>query len=274
MSAPRLPAMFLSLACLSMACQEAQEAPRAQLEVVVDARPLAPEANDLGYEITLDGARLALRGLVFTVAGEASQSSALAAARGAPATPLWRHAFDLLLPHARAHPGHSQDGEVTGALDGAFVVDWFAPAPLGQATLLGGVYTAANFTLARGDAAGGLAAEDPLWGHAVWLRGVARRDGQAYPFEARIDAPEDREVVGIPFKVEIKHQTVGHLSLRFHLRDPYEGKTPFDGVDFAALPSMDVIQINAGDEAVGDAYNFIRREIMQHDYFSIELMED
>ncbi|MBU0549941.1 hypothetical protein KKF91_18055 [Myxococcota bacterium] len=271
MSAPRSSAILLFFASLSVACEAAQEAPRVQLEVVVDARPLAPEINALGYEITLDGARLASRGLVFTVAGEASQSGALAASAASP----WRYALDLLgLRRAHAHPGHYQGGEVTGALEGAFAADWFAPTSLGQATLLGGVYTAANFTLARGDAAQGLSSADPLWGHAMWLRGVARRDGQAYPFEARIDAPEDREVVGIPFKVEITPQTVGQLSLRFHLRDPYEGKTPFDGVDFAALPLTDVIQIQAGDEDVEDAYNFIRREVMQHDYFSVELIKD
>jgi hypothetical protein len=43
----------------------------------------------------------------------------------------------LVLPEARAHPGHAPDGKVTGELAGAFVVELDRPrAPIGRATLL------------------------------------------------------------------------------------------------------------------------------------------
>jgi hypothetical protein len=137
----------------------AEEAPRVELPVRVDcSRVTGAEATvttDLGYAVTVTDARLALGGLVFTIAGEVHTASL-----------MQRLSEACFVPRARAHPGHYQGGEVTGELPGDFALrcGQDQDRELGLATLIVGTYTAANFDLERGsDGAGPLYAKMTVW---------------------------------------------------------------------------------------------------------------
>ncbi len=227
---------------------------RVQLPVVLDASTLTPAETDLGYEVTLSRMQLALRDLVFTVAGEAH------AARG-----------NLLLSTAWAHPGHYQGGDVTGELPGAWVIDLPAEheRELGTATLLAGEYSAANFAFDVG-AAGG-----PLAGHTAILEGSAARGDETIPFRIVIDAPDARELVGAPFAANVGPASIGPIRLRFSVGDVLENDTLLDGVDFAAMPrdADGNVTIEADEPSVADAYNAVRRAFLSHDHYSLALTE-
>src|SRR5690606_34659199 len=117
------------------------------------------------------------------------------------------------LPTAHAHPGHHQDGDVTGELRGRHVLDWIdgADAVVGHATLLAGAYKAANFTFERGTAADGLEDTDALLGHTAVLRGRASRDDETFDFVARIVSPIGRTLVGAPFDLGVLATTDARL---------------------------------------------------------------
>lgn len=246
------------------ACSPAQEAPRVVLPVVVDVAGMAPFTTDKGYTITLTEARVALKDVVFTIAGEAHVASSWELPR----------LGDWLIPPAQAHPGHYQGGEVTGELVGSFVVDWAREGGrvLGDATLLGGRYTAANLTFDRG-ALGPLPAGDALIGHTALLAGTATRDGQQIRFSILLDAPEGRVLVGAPFEATLSADTAGTLGLRFTPRDELEGDTLLDGVDFQALDADadHTVHIAPDLPAVEDAYNTARRAFMTHDHYAVHL---
>lgn len=245
------------------ACGGAEEAPRVSLPVVVDSRGLPTVTNDRGYGVTLTEARTAIENIEFTVAGEAHTTS------------FWRRVSDFLLPKAVAHPGHFQGGEVTGELRGRFVLGW-VPATgktLGTATLLGGTYTSANFTFTRAATSDGLTADDPLVGHTAILRGKATKGTRTIDFTAIIDSPEGRQLIGVPFETVVTAETRNRLGVRLEPRDPLEGDTLFDGVDFAALDpdgdgQVDIAE-GATEPAVADAYNLLRRTFQTHDQFEI-----
>lgn len=253
-----------ALACAAT-CSSAQEAARVVLPVVVDSAGVAPLTTDLGYTVTLSEARVALGGVVFTIAGEAHVASA------------WEvpSLSELLIPSAEAHPGHYQGGEVTGELPGSFVIDWAADdgRALGDATLLAGRYTAANFTFERG-AEGVLPAGDALIGHTAALAGVASRDGRQVRFTILIDAPEGRALVGAPFEAKLGASSAGTIGLRLTPHDELEGDTLFDEVDFFALDADGdgVLRIEPGDRAVEGAYHTLRRALMTHDQYAVHLL--
>lgn len=251
---------------LLSACAEPQEPPRVELEVFTDASGLQPVVTDLGYEVDLTEARLVLENLEFTIAGEMHSS-------------VLKRISQVLLPTAHAHPGHHQDGDVTGELRGRFIIDWTgaADAVLGNATLLPGDYKAANFRFERGGAADGLSEEDPLVGHTAILRGSASKDGARFDFVARIVSPVGRNLVGAPFEFEVDATTDARLGLRLLVRDLIEDDTLFDGLDFAALTQDGegriVLEGGADDPALAAAYNQLRSTFQSHDHFDVSFHE-
>ncbi len=242
---------------LFVSCADVTEAPRVTREVVSDGAAIMPVVTNLGYEVTLDVAQLALSEVQFTIAGEAHASGG--------AKPLaW------LIPSAHAHPGHSQGGEVTGELPGRHVVDWLGEAGqrLGEATLITGAYTAANFTFTRAREEDGVGADDPLLGHTARLAGTARLDGATVRFEALIDAPVGRVLVGAPFEAQVREGDGPAIGLQLAPRAPGQQTTLFDGLDFSALePDTDGTLRLRPDGPTADAYNRLRRVFMTHDHF-------
>src|SRR6478735_7939545 len=87
---------------LLVGCQPAQEAPRLELPLVVDESGIETTTNDLGFDITLSEARMAVRDFQFTTAGELHTAS------------LSQKLWSFLIPAALAHPGHYEGGEVIG----------------------------------------------------------------------------------------------------------------------------------------------------------------
>jgi hypothetical protein len=252
-----------------VACSSPQEPVTVQLAVVADASAVDSVTTDLGYQVELSEARMVIDGLQFTIAGEAH------------ATSLWKRVSDFIIPNANAHPGHYQGGEVTGELRGRYVVDWLPgeDTKLGSATLIVGGYHSANFTFETASKKDDdLDSNDDLIGHTALLRGTATRAGTnedaPISFVASIDSPAGRQLVGAPFDYEITEATNVRLGLALATKDPLEGDTLFDGLDFAALdPDGDgrvVIEAGSGDGAALDAYNNLRRTFQTHDHFAIE----
>lgn len=244
---------------------DAREAPRVELPVVVDGSTITAVTSDLGYEVTLSSARLAVQDLEFTVAGEVHSS-------------LLRQLRRVLVSPAHAHPGHYQGGEVTGELTGQYIIDWLGAdgEELGLATLLAGDYVAVNFTFARANR-DEVGAQDVLLGHTALLEGQATREGATVLFSAVLDAPEDRQLVGLPFEETVSATTRSRVGLRLTPLDPYENDTLFDGLDFAALPADEggVVHLtpDATDEALVAAYVLLRRTFQTHDHFAATPLE-
>lgn len=261
MRALALIALALALATALWGCQGAQEAEQVRLPVEVDASGIEPVDTDLGYTVRLDRVRLSLGDLVFTIAGEVHTAT------------LWEKAQRWCLPQAHAHPGHYQGGDVTGELPGTFLVDWLAQdgQTLGEATLLAGTYSAANFTFYRAQGLG----DDPMEGHSAHLEGTATQGERSYTFTLLVDAPEGRQLVGAPLEATLDAQSQGRLLLRFVPQDALEGDTLFDGVDFAALDSDGDghITLAPGDSAVEDTYNRFTRVFLTHDHYNLRYEE-
>jgi len=255
--------LAISLGCLATAaCDEAQEAPRLTVPVVVDSRGVAPVTTDLGYRVEVSVARVALRDIEFTVAGEVHKTSMLERVLSG-----WART-------AIAHPGHFQGGEVTGTLSGRFVVDWLgaADAVIGEATLIEGQYTAANFAFDRGSIEAGLQVDDPLMEHTAHVEGIAERDGEAYPFVIILDTADGLPVIGVPFVANMRSGSNRNLGFRFEPLDRFEFDTVFDGIDFALLENdVDgIIYLMPRAERNEEAYFQFRRTFQTHDHFAFE----
>ena len=261
MRGPRLGVCCLALVALPV-CSEALEAKRVELPVVTDGHGLEPITTDLGYEIELSSGLVVADDLQFAIAGEAHAS--------------WLHWLsDAIVPRAHAHPGHFQAGEVTGELAGHFLLRFVSGEEheVGMATLLVGKYQSANLMFARAGEAD-VEQDHPLLGHTALLSGSATRDGSTIQFTVSIDSPQDRELVGIPFAVDVTESSRGPLALRLLTRDPLENDTLFDGIDFAQLDfdadgRVDIEQASP-DTASAAACNTIRRVLQTHDHFSVQ----
>lgn len=252
-------AVVFGLLC---ACAGGEEAARVELPLRADARHTEPVVTDLGYEIQLSEARLMLADLEFAIGGEAHAAGWL------------RRLGDAIVPPALAHPGHATGGEVTGELRGRFVASWLPESgtPLGMATLLTGDYESANFTLSRAGAADGLAPGDPLLGHTAILRGSATRSGARSEFVALLDG--EGELAGVPFAVPVRTGMAVTLGLELLPRDPFEGDTLFDGIDFEALgASGQVVDISrAGGDAATRSHETLLERLSAPDHFRLSSM--
>lgn len=229
-------------------CSGTEAAAVVELPVTTADGPIAPATTDLGYVVELTRVRIAVDTIQFTIEGEIHDAVSARAAGPRP------------------HPGHAGGGEVTGELPGRFVLEWAGEArpALGDASLITGDYHGANFAIRAADEGDGLAAGDPLLGHAFHLTGTITKGATARPFEAVLDVEPDTAVIGAVFDARITETTIGTLAVAFLPTDPFEADTVFDGVDFDALPGA-AIAIRPGDTA----HNIIRRAIQTHDHYAI-----
>lgn len=255
----------LSAPCL-LGCGGPKEAPRIERPVQIDASAIEPVETDLGYRVTLSEARVMVRDFEFTVSGELHEAS------------LWRSVSEFLVPSAWAHPGHFENGTVTGALSGRYLLDWLpgGPEELGTGTFIVGSYEGANFTFALASEDDGLEPSDPLLGHTAIFRGIAEKDGGSIEFSFTFDSPEDRKLVGLPFEYHLEEKTKAAIGVRFVPVDPFEKDTFFDGVDFAALDEDGDGALTIGpdetDTALVSAYNRLRRTFQTHDHYQVVLI--
>lgn len=260
------PALLVTSA---LAC-DSEQAPRVTLPVVVDSNGIAPFDNDLGYRIEITKLRVAFDTVEFTTGGEMHASLLRRIGDGL---------HELVVPTAYAHPGHAGGGEVTGEMTGRFVVDWLDDgAPLGDAVLLGGMYSGANFVFTRATADDGLEADDPIIGHTIEIEGIATRDGVSFTFHGFIDEEEDKRVIGLPISEDITTEetefrvdagTDVTLGLQVLMVDPFEADTAFDGVDFAAAdPDGDGdVELVVGETP----NNLLLRQLQVHDQYRVSI---
>ncbi len=254
-----------SALCL-LACGGPKEAPRIERSVRIDASAIETVETDLGYRVTLSEARVMVRDFEFTVSGELHEAS------------LWRSVSEFLVPAAWAHPGHFENGTVTGALSGPHLLDWLpgGSVELGTGTFIVGSYEGANFTFARASLGDGLDASDPLLGHTAIFRGVAEKEGRSIEFSFTFDSPEERKLLGLPFEYELEEKTEAPIGIRFAPVDPLEKDTFFDGVDFAELDENGDGELTLGPDetetALVAAYNQLRRTFQTHDHYQVVLI--
>jgi hypothetical protein len=233
-------------------CSGSEEAATVVLPVATSASALAPATTDLGYTVQVSEIRIAVSTVQFTIEGETHTDTA-------------KQASSVLPP---PHPGHSAGGEVTGELPGDFVLVWNgATQPLlGNGTLIVGDYHGANFAFRAADARDSLPAGDPLIGHTFHVVGSIGKGGTTKPFTAVLDVEPDSEVIGAPFEDVVTEASTETLALEFYPTDPFEGDTPFDGVDFFQLPeAAGAIAIAPGSTA----HNISRRAIQTHDHYAV-----
>ena len=148
--------------------------------------------------------------------------------------------------------------------------DWLAGdgLSLGTADLLVGDYNGLNFTFRAATVADGLAADDPLLGHTAHFAGVARKGEATVEFTAVLDVDAATQMVGAPFEATVDVGTEAPIGLRFSPTDPVEGKSLFDGVDFAALDALDMMTDGVATMAPGgEAHNIVRRALQSHVHY-------
>jgi hypothetical protein len=233
-----------------------QEAVRVQMEVELDASTVTDTTNDLGWTVTLTGARVAVTDLQFTIQGEMHEATA------------WLEGW--LVRRAWAHPGHYAGGNVTGELLGDFVLDWFGRDGdvLGTAELLTGDYNGFNFLFRQGSEADGLAGDDPLLGHAAQFTGTAQKDGVLVTFSAVLDVNEGTQMVGAPFELTVEAGADTSIRIQLEATDPVESRSMFDGIDFGTLDDDGDgdVRIEPGSEA----HNILVRTIQSHVHYNAE----
>lgn len=233
--------------------------------VQVDASRIETVESDLGYAVTLSEARVMVRDFEFTVAGELH------------ATSIRRWISEFFVGTAMAHPGHLENGDVTGELRGRYLLDWLPgeEQKLGAGVFIVGSYEGANFTFARASEDDGLVDEDPLLGHTAVFRGEATKEAETVSFTFIFDSPEDRKLVGLPFEFQITEETDAIVNIQFLPIDPFEKDTFFDGVDFLSLDADGdgelMIEPSVEDDALVDAYNRLHRTFQTHDHYDVAL---
>ncbi|MEZ4450863.1 MAG: hypothetical protein R3B09_15390 [Nannocystaceae bacterium] len=250
-------AVLLALA----GCTTSQQAPRIQRPVIVDGSGIIPINSDLGWEVTLTTCRFALTNLVFTTAGEFHDNGV---------TSLGDRLRRLVIADAWAHPGHAAGGEVIGELPGRFIVDWCQGdgKKLGDADLTVGDYNGANFEFTRAVAEDGLDAADPLVGHTIELGGTAVLGDQTITFHALLDQDEGRQIIGLPFDLDVDESSTETLGLQLLPQSPFSVDDLFDQLDFAAAdPDGDgVVEFIVGDEG----HTRLVRSTQSHDYYFVQ----
>lgn len=258
----------LPLSCVLAACGlDSEQAERVEMPVVVDASGTGDFTNAEGYTIHITTWRVAFDNVEFTTGGEMHAS-------------LMRSLHDFFVPTAFAHPGHYAGGEITGEMDGRFVVDWLADGKsLGTATMLEGDYQGANFVFTRATI-DDVVPDDPLLGHTMQIAGTATKDGTTWTFSGLIDEEEGKRVVGLPIGDEFEAGSVtphfvlhsgddATLGLQLVFVDPFEMDTAFDNLDFAAMD-----EDGDGDYVFmpGEIpYNLMVKQLQVHDIYWVTL---
>jgi len=266
----RAPLGALALVVTSVLACDSEQAPRVTLPVVVDSDGIVEFDSDLGYHIQITKLRVAFDNVEFTTGGEMHASLIRRVGQGL---------HDLVVPTAYAHPGHYAGGEVTGEMQGRFVVDWLDDgASLGEAILLGGSYAGANFVFTRATADDGLEAGDPIIGHTIQIEGTATKDGTSFTFHGFVDEEDGKRVVGLPISEEVTEaqtdfevdaSTDVTLGLQVLMLDPFEPDTALDGIDFAAADTDadGDVELVAGEAP----YNLLVRQLQVHDQYRVSI---
>lgn len=231
-------------------CAGTEEAATVELPVTTVATPMDAAMTDLGYRVEVTQLRIAVSTIQFTIEGE-------------------EHTEVAPPPGTILHPGHSAGGEVTGELPGDFILTWNGqPQPvLGLGTLIVGDYRGANFAFRAATATDAPPAGDVLLGHTFHLAGSITKDAMTRAFDAVLDVEPDTEVIGAVFDHVITESSMETLKIAFFPTDPNEQDTPFDGIDFFALPAggSGSIEIRPGSAA----HNLLRRAIQTHDHYGV-----
>jgi hypothetical protein len=137
---------------------------------------------------------------------------------------------------------------------------------LGLGHLIVGDYRGANFSFRTAGPSDGLSSNDRMLGHAFHISGNVTKNGVTKPFVALLDVEPDSSVIGAVFEDIVTETSTETLAITFLPTDIYENDTPFDGVDFFALPeTAGSIEILPGSTA----HNVIRRAIQTHDHYSV-----
>ncbi len=255
MTLPLRPVLTTLL--LLTACTPSQEVAHVLLPVALDGSATSTTTNDAGWTIELSTARIAATDIQFSILGEMHGATASLAG--------W------IVGRAWAHPGHYAGGDVTGELPGDFLFDWFARdgEVLGMADMLVGDYNGMNFTFRAATVADGLAASDPLLGHAAHFAGVARKGEAEVTFTALLDIDAGTQLVGAPFEDTVDAGSTAPIELQFLPTDPVEGTSLFDGLDFAELDALDSSTDGTASIKPGDAaHNILRRVLQSHVHYN------
>ncbi|MBN2716392.1 MAG: hypothetical protein JXX14_11095 [Deltaproteobacteria bacterium] len=244
------------MACLMAACEPTGDEPEAvTLNVVSRGSQLVAVENAEGWQVTLDRFDVCVANLEFTQEGEAHAS-------------LLKRISDFLIPEAMAHPGHLAGGDVTGTLNGQWLISFLdAEQRLGDATLLEGDYNGVNLSYCVADATVGVTADNPVYGHHAYFSGVAQKGAATIQFTVQIDIVDTPKLWGGVFEMNVMSATTVTLALRPLTVDPFEGDTFFDGLDFGALDNDGdgVVAISAGIPA----HNILMKTLMSHDHWSV-----
>ncbi len=254
---------LLLLALFSIGCSAGQQ-PTAT--VSVDVAPLLEGAveSDVGYAVTLTGARLSVADILLkdgedehTVAG------------------LLRSLGELVIPSAHAHPGHGAGGVVIGELLGRRIVDFGGGrVTLGEAEAVLADLDSVDF-LRIAATADDVGDDDPLLGHAAVLTGSATDGERTVVFEARIGVDDDTAVQGAPLSpaLTLVEGDSGTVAIALQVGDPFEDDTLFDGVDFGAAADASGVAGSAEEPLLllpGDPdHNRVRRGLVSHDHYVV-----
>lgn len=255
---PPALAGLLPLALLVGCAFDSEPAERTPARIVVDAEGVTAVDTDLAYHVELTRCRVAIDTIEFTTNGEMHAS-------------LLQRAWGLVVPDAFAHPGHYAGGEVVGELPGRHVLDWLDDrALIGEATLLDAQYNGANFSFTRAKVEDGVQPDDPIVGHTFEIAGTVTLEDETWELSVLLDQDDGRRVVGLPMDIHLGGDDEVELGIELFTRDPIEGDTVFDGLDFALLDDDGdhVIVI----EADTDAYNLLRRSTQAHDYYGVAVL--
>lgn len=253
----------------ALGCAQNEEASRVSVDVVSEAVEVLSAETDDGATVEITKAIFLITDLRFTGAGEAHASSLLDMLYG------W------VVPEARAHPGHTTGGTVTGELGGRFLVNPFTHQTWGPAELLVSNYESCNFKWGRAtendlrrENNGPAEAAPALDGYSVFLSGtIATRLGTK-AFVARVNV-EGKEVQGVPFSTRINQASHGPIRFHFLPVDPIEGDTLFDGIAFDSLPLGDdgtvEISNDAPSESTRKAHDLLESRFLTPDHFLFEM---
>ncbi|MEO0811632.1 MAG: hypothetical protein AAFY60_02130, partial [Myxococcota bacterium] len=162
-----------------------------------------------------------------------------------------------LLPSAHAHPGHSQVGDILGELPGTYRLEMHQPTQVGTVSMLPGQYDAVNFTFAALEPSPGLPSDS---GISLRIRGRAIRNSEEIPFDLLIDAPEERQLLGAEFNVNVDSQTI----IEFQMTMNVDGASVFDGIDFASLATDGAVLAPTEPESNKEEQLLLRRRFLDH----------
>jgi hypothetical protein len=260
--------LIFSAVLFLLACSpEVDESVQVDFKMVLNGTNIVKSnPNNLGWIVKTDKFKLAVKNFEFTIGGEMH-----------PRFSLLQKISSFIEPAAFAHPGHEAGGEVTGQLNGIWVLNMKSGtfSTIGTATLLEGEYHGFNFYFAKATVADGLAAGDPVIGHSAYIAGSAVKDGKTISFTAQLDEDAGMRVIGGIFKHTVKDGDTSTMVLRVEDWVDLEGMLApvslYDNIDFGALDTDDdgVVVIVPGQPA----HNILKKQLYNHDFYYVDVKQ-